>query len=250
MFSDYRFVVLPTLEEAGFSDSIGVCYGKGLSLRKDFTLSLARFISSYRYVELPAKVFYFGNVFRREPQTESYQVGCELLGYRGIDAEVEVIRRLYTFLKGCGLENLTVSVGHTLIVQKLLELYPNRKTLLMYLMQKNYRALKDHPQLLELLFTQGGEEVLHEFAQKHPQLEEPLNELLELSKKLPDVNITFDLSEIRPQDYYTGVVFEIFHPDVGQPLAGGGRYDNLYPSFGLEVCAVGGAVYINTLLEV
>ena len=56
----------------------------------------------------------------------------------------------------------------------------------------------------------------------------------------------YDLSEVRLQEYYTGIVFEVFHPEVGYPIAGGGRYDELF----LSSKAVGGAVYLDLLLEV
>ena len=34
------------------------------------------------------------------------------------------------------------------------------------------------------------------------------------------------------------------------PLAGGGRYDGLYKNLGRDICAFGGAFYLDLLLEV
>jgi histidyl-tRNA synthetase len=44
-------------------------------------------------------------------------------------------------------------------------------------------------------------------------------------------DITFDLSLVRGQGYYTGTVFEIVSKDFKGAIAGGGRYDNLIGKF-------------------
>jgi histidyl-tRNA synthetase len=44
-------------------------------------------------------------------------------------------------------------------------------------------------------------------------------------------DISFDLSLVRGQGYYTGTVFEIVSKDFKGAIAGGGRYDNLIGKF-------------------
>lgn len=44
----------------------------------------------------------------------------------------------------------------------------------------------------------------------------------------------FDLSLVRGQDYYTGIMFEAFAPDFPSSLAGGGRYDSIIGAFAGE----------------
>jgi ATP phosphoribosyltransferase regulatory subunit HisZ len=47
--------------------------------------------------------------------------------------------------------------------------------------------------------------------------------------------------------YYTGIVFEAFHPGVGFPIAAGGRYDLLLGAFGAARAATGFAINVPRL---
>ncbi|MEJ7621103.1 MAG: ATP phosphoribosyltransferase regulatory subunit [Aquificaceae bacterium] len=254
VFTEYRYIMLPSVEL--YSPKL---YGEGafvvgslqdgslLCLRKDWTVSLARFLSLQKDLELPLRVFYFGNTFSTNTEFESFQVGIELLGETSPKAEVEVIQKIADYLRACGLFELTVSVGHVGIAKGLLKRYGEiyKKPLL----EKNFSELSHIPELKDLLTTQGGPEVLQEFKRKYPEFSIECDELLEVYESLKGYKLLFDLSELRPQDYYTGLVFEFFHPSLGYPLAGGGRYDGLYKTLGKELCAVGGAVYLDRLLE-
>jgi ATP phosphoribosyltransferase regulatory subunit len=44
---------------------------------------------------------------------------------------------------------------------------------------------------------------------------------------------------VRGLDYYTGLVFRVFAPDLGFEVGGGGRYDTLLARFGRPLPAVG-----------
>ena len=51
--------------------------------------------------------------------------------------------------------------------------------------------------------------------------------------------LAVDLGEVRGLDYYTGLVFRVFAPDLGFEIGGGGRYDTLLARFGRPLPAVG-----------
>jgi ATP phosphoribosyltransferase regulatory subunit len=51
--------------------------------------------------------------------------------------------------------------------------------------------------------------------------------------------LAVDLGEVRGLDYYTGLVFRVFAPDLGFEVGGGGRYDTLLARFGRPLPAVG-----------
>jgi ATP phosphoribosyltransferase regulatory subunit len=53
---------------------------------------------------------------------------------------------------------------------------------------------------------------------------------------------TFDLGEVRGFGYYTGVCFAFLMRGIGEPLARGGRYDNLLAGFGCPEPATGFAI--------
>jgi len=52
-------------------------------------------------------------------------------------------------------------------------------------------------------------------------------------------HVAIDLAEVRGLDYYTGLVFRVFAPDLGFEVGAGGRYDALVARFGRPLPAVG-----------
>lgn len=62
--------------------------------------------------------------------------------------------------------------------------------------------------------------------------------------RLPDKN---ELLEV-DIDYYTGMVFECYVPQLGYPIGTGGRYDNLLEKYGKEIPAVGFALGLGRIL--
>ena len=60
--------------------------------------------------------------------------------------------------------------------------------------------------------------------------------------------LAVDCSLLRDIEYYTGFIFEAFVLEVGFPLVGGGRYDDLLPRFGFDVGAVGWSLAVELLL--
>src|ERR1700730_18853184 len=49
--------------------------------------------------------------------------------------------------------------------------------------------------------------------------------------------VSLDLGAIRDFDYYTGVIFEGYGPDLGRPVAQGGRYDGRLARFARAAAA-------------
>jgi ATP phosphoribosyltransferase involved in histidine biosynthesis len=249
-FEDYKFVQLPTLEvyspeSWGLSPFLIGTQTEGniLALRSDWTLSLMRFLNSLREVQLPLRVFYWGPVFSPK-EMERFQMGIELVGVPFPEGEYEVIKKLVEYLKAMGLDRLSVILGHTQIVKGLCkDEYAKER-----LRKKNFYGLKEEDPLYHLLRAYGGEEVLEEFSERFKEYSSQCEELKHLGGLLREagVRVLYDLSEVRLQEYYTGIIFEVFHPEVGYPIAGGGRYDELF----LSSKAVGGAVYLDLLLEV
>ena len=59
--------------------------------------------------------------------------------------------------------------------------------------------------------------------------------------------LIFDLGLVRGLGYYTGAIFEVYDPALGEPLGGGGRYDDLLARFGRPLPAVGFAIGVDAL---
>jgi len=89
---------------------------------------------------------------------------------------------------------------------------------------------------------------------KYRRTDDYLKALLEVRDVLVDYGVEnlvfFDFSLVRNIEYYTGIVFEASVPNLGLPLGGGGRYDNLIEKFGkLKIPATGFAVEIAKCLR-
>lgn len=59
--------------------------------------------------------------------------------------------------------------------------------------------------------------------------------------------VSFDLGVLSELDYYTGVIFKAYTFDVGEPIANGGRYDNLIGQFGKDKASIGFCITIDLL---
>ena len=80
----------------------------------------------------------------------------------------------------------------------------------------------------------GCEDGLDAFARTYDLLEEAgLGE-----------RILVDFSVMSSFDYYTGIVFEAYAPELGTPLGSGGRYDNMIAAYGESRPAAGFAFFL------
>ena len=60
--------------------------------------------------------------------------------------------------------------------------------------------------------------------------------------------IMIDFSVMSSFDYYTGVVFEAYAPQIGTPLGSGGRYDHMLAAYGQDRPAAGFAFYLEQVM--
>jgi ATP phosphoribosyltransferase regulatory subunit len=106
-----------------------------------------------------------------------------------------------------------------------------------------FPALRGGPEILQaaggLVRNKRSEIALHELSQ--------VRELL-ITHGLGEV-VNLDLGALRDFDYYTGVIFEGFGPELGRPVAQGGRYDRLLERFGRPAPATGFMVQLDLVSE-
>jgi ATP phosphoribosyltransferase regulatory subunit len=233
--------------------------GTVLALRGEFTTAISQLVrSSFADGPWPLRLRYSGNLWIRTRDAEigrarEYsQVGFELLGVSTAKADAEVVTLALEGLRAVGLENAAIELRHPGFVRSILEAAALEETqlegetleLVRHAIDRKdapgLRALLEPLDLTEttraavtaLIDLYGGPEVLVEarkFALNDAavtaldRLEEVVTEL-ELSG-LPADRFLFDLGLPRRYNYYTGVTFQAYTPDFGQPLVGGGRYD-------------------------
>ncbi len=229
--------------------------GEVVSLRVDFTAQVVKSVSFLRVWHFPLRIYYFGTLFSTSGNTyEKFQTGIELIGVGEVEGDAEVISAIYSYLRSLGLDDLTVSVGHVGIVKNILARVEDdkRTEFRRAFKEKNLTLLKDTLGggiISELPLFQGKEEILGVLDELGFRKEREELELLGRHLSEAGVSYIYDLSEVRDFPYYTGIVFEIFHPKVGSPVAGGGRYDSLSEVYGERFPSTGGTVYVDLLMS-
>ncbi|HEY8797105.1 MAG TPA: ATP phosphoribosyltransferase regulatory subunit, partial [Candidatus Dormibacteraeota bacterium] len=207
---------------------------------------------------------------RFQQRRETYQVGAELVGASGVVADAEVIALAARCLEATGLRRYQVDVGHSEFFHGIMEavklpaevkagvrsaLAARDFVALEELLSRTTLRSAEHELLLRFPALRGGAEILKAAGGlvRNRRSERALSELgrvLELlaAHGLGDV-VSLDLGAIRDFDYYTGIIFEGYGPDLGRPVAQGGRYDGLLARFGRPAPATGFVVQLDLVWE-
>jgi ATP phosphoribosyltransferase regulatory subunit len=207
-----------------------------------------------------ARLCYCGPVLHTRPSgphasREPLQFGAELYGHLGLEADLEVLTLALDAFKVAQVGSLSVDLADARIVRTLLQHsgLPAAQTAAVQqaLSVKDASAVKELTRglpaapakaLLDLLQLYGDAKVLTE-AQKIlpdlPGIALALNQLKWLASHLEDVEVSFDLADLRGYAYYSGVQYSIYAPGAIDALARGGRYDEVGAVFGRNRPAVG-----------
>lgn len=246
-----------------------------LALRPDFTMPIARIAATkFKNEDLPLRFSYIGNIYRYEEfrsgrQREISQAGVELMGIEGTTADAEVIAIAIETLKNLGLSDFQIDIGQVKFYKGLIEKYKlSRKqaqNLTKLIDKKNILALKSFlekeslPESSKSIFMKlpllyGDSNILKEarYIANNPQSKKAIENLWDVYEILKDYGlsqyITFDLGMVHSIHYYTGIIFRGMTSNIGYPICGGGRYDNLVSKFGYDIPATGFALNIKRLL--
>ena len=108
-------------------------------------------------------------------------------------------------------------------------------------------AAGDAELLVRVPQLRGGPDVLDTTAAPVAEAVRGLRDVLTLLEPAVAERVIFDLGLARGLGYYTGAVFDVYDPALGEPLGGGGRYDDLLGRFGRPLPAVGFAIGVDRL---
>jgi histidyl-tRNA synthetase len=236
--------------------------GREVALRPEFTASVARLVATtLRNEPRPFRLFSTGTIYRYdEPQRgryrEIWQTNYELMGSRRPEADAEILLLTNSLMQAAGLKRFVFKVGHIGVLRGILtqeKLVDNVQSTVMQLMDKKqyedaFRLVESSgvseacmPTLRKLVELKGSNvlDVLDRVADLVKDYEKSvgaarnLSEILDLVlKSRADVDLTVDAGFARGLDYYTGMILEVYVPDLDIALAGGGRYDRLIELFG------------------
>jgi ATP phosphoribosyltransferase regulatory subunit len=249
--------------------------GRTLGLRADTTPQVARIDAHLLNRQGVTRLCYCGPVLHTRPAglhatREPLQLGVEIFGHAGLEAELEVLELVVDGLASSGVGNLTLDLGDARVVRAALAGLALDATALTELVAaltaKDGSAVREltrgcaaepREALLTLLDLYGGDEVLIQARQRLPgraSIAQALDDLAWLAghvrQACPGVRIGFDLSDMSGYAYYSGVRFAAYGAGSPNPLARGGRYDEVGAVFGRNRPAVGGSLDLKGLSDV
>lgn len=246
--------------------------GRQLGIRADITPQVARIdahlLSANNGIN---RLCYAGSVLHARPDgflntREPLQVGAELYGYADVAADIELIDLM---LKSMGIGDVgevLLSLGHIGVFRALAEaagLAQEQAAQLLALMQdKDAAAVNAQVKawrldgmwvkafsLLPALYGSRG--ILAEARAKLPDLTEvgkALDELQAVCDAFPQQAVHIDLSELRVDNYHTGLLYAAYGKDCHEAVARGGRYDGLGAYFGRARPATGFSFDLRTFI--
>ena len=228
-----------------------------VALRPEFTASIARLVTTALKNEpKPLRLFSVGSVYRYdEPQRgryrEFWQSNFELMGAGKPEADAEVVLLTNSLMGAVGLQGYAFKIGNIGIIRgilsqdgvdektqnavlqrmdkkefdKALELVESEKcrTMLEGLIEIKGKDWQDTLQQIQS-YVAGYE--------KAKAAAENLAEVVKLITEGANLTITVEPAFARGLEYYTGMIFEVYIPQLEIALGGGGRYDRLIEAFG------------------
>ena len=252
-----------------FLDSMS---GRMLGVHSDITPQIAR-IDSKRPITQNGNRYCYVNAILQTKADDFYasrspiQAGAELYGNKTIEADIEIIELMVASLSLLGIKNLTLSFGNTAIFNTLCQsagLDINDKELLMDIFRRKSipdltdlfasKKINHSEKFHSLISLDGDEKVLDKAVtlfSNFPEIISAIKDLKKLHKFFKDnnINLMFDLGEVKAYEYHNGLVFAIYHSSFSKALAQGGRYNSLSEAFGSQRDATGFSFDLKFLIQ-
>ncbi|MBI4989757.1 MAG: ATP phosphoribosyltransferase regulatory subunit [Rhodocyclales bacterium] len=244
--------------------------GRTMGIRADITPQVARIDAHLLNRKGVTRLCYCGSVLHTLPSgltatREPLQIGAELYGHAGIEADVEVIRLLGGALEIVGVKASRLDLGHVGVFRAL----SARGALETELEQELFAVLqaKDMPDLRELVKDiaepvrsallalpecYGGLEALERALKLLPgdaEIAQAVSDLKKLADELADLPVSFDLADLRGYHYHSGVAFAAYCAGHPGAIALGGRYDKVGKAFGRGRPATGFSMDLRELSQ-
>ena len=279
---DFYDVYTPLLREEDARSIYRLIDREGdlLMLRSDVTLFLAKQMGLIlRPEDLPTRVFYADTILRHQDpedisKNEFFQIGAELIGKRGMEADAEVILLLLEVLDGIGAPGYFVHLGcrglfdATFGGKRALS-DTGRRAARRGVRLRNWAALREALEesgrstaeaeaLIALYSFIGTPDELDALLQRLSGIlteeeTEAVSETRRLYELIAELDaaerVRLDFSEIGNQPYHTGVAFQVYMDGVDSAVAAGGRYDGLLSVFGLDAPSVGFSVMLRKIQD-
>ncbi len=233
--------------------------GRTMGVRADMTTQVARIDAHLLNRDSVTRLCYVGSVLHTRPSglhatREPLQIGAEIYGHAGLEADIEIQKLVLTSLELAGITQVRLDLCHVNVLRALLK---NDESAIQY--ESELFALletKDIPGLASIsagfsavtrnallaLPTLYGDVSVIDRARailpKLPDISQALDELNSLAILFGN-NISIDLADLHGYQYHSGVMFAAYIPGLPNAVARGGRYDFVGEAFGRARPATG-----------
>jgi ATP phosphoribosyltransferase regulatory subunit len=249
--------------------------GRTMGLRADITPQVARIDAHLLDRRGVVRLCYAANVLHARPAgpastREPLQVGAELYGHAGPEADLEVVELLLQSLRSAGVPRVRIDLGHVGIVRTLLarlpgldgeEVFPLLQSKDSPGLAQRLASVPDSPASRALRALPGlfGDvaEVLGRARAVLPDLPAIADALAQLERLAGaqqlrggeglEVEIALDLADARGYRYHNGVIFAAYVEGLPNAVGRGGRYDDVGAAFGRARPATGFSLELREL---
>ncbi|MFM8676206.1 MAG: ATP phosphoribosyltransferase regulatory subunit [Burkholderiaceae bacterium] len=254
--------------------------GRLLGLRADITPQAARLDAHQIQNKGVTRLCYAGSVLHAQPagllsSREPVQMGCELFGHDGLEADLEVQELALASLDAAGIQKVRLDLSHRGIFLALRDrdsaLAACENEVLAALQSKDRVGLaqwvkglsSESAKALTALIdcygpASGADNVIDAARRSLPKLA-PITEALDRLQSVansamftehPQCVLTVDFADLRGYRYHNGVMFSIYCEGLPNAVVRGGRYDGAGKVFGRARAATGFSLELRELLEI
>lgn len=250
--------------------------GKQLGVRADMTSQAVRIDAHSLVTEAVQRLCYAGPVVFANPQIAMtsrvpFKAGAEIFGAGSIDADAEVVGLMLEIMARANIAEPVLLLGHMGIYRGLVDamlaagvLQPDAERELFNCVQRKSQsdiaALLTPSPLTEMMValpTLMGDVSVLEAAKAQLRAApesvlsaiDQLHQLVTLVAQHNQSTLRVDVAELSGYGYHNGPVYAVYHPQHGQALAQGGRYDGVGEVFGRRRPATGFDVDLKALIS-
>lgn len=236
--------------------------GRTLGLRADMTTQVARIDAHLLNRASVTRLCYAGSVLHTRPSglhatREPLQIGAEIYGHAGLEADAEIQELAIASLALTGLSDVRMDLCHVGVLRDILandgKIRCDETELRRLLRTKDVSGLRTLTRaydvttrcaLLALPDLYGDTHVLTRARAVLPPLPgilRALDDLDSLSGLAAGMgaNVTIDLADLGGYQYESGAMFALYVPGLPNAVARGGRYDHVGEAFGRARPATG-----------
>ena len=234
--------------------------GRSMGLRADMTIQVARIDAHLLNRASVTRLSYAGSVLHTRPSglhatREPFQIGAEIYGHAGLEADAEIQTLALESLRLAGLTAVRIDLCHAGIVRCILR--HDEKTrgleseIVALLRAKDLPSLQQftlqfsaetRAALLALPTLYGDISLLEHARRVLPQRKEittALDDLASLAHQAGTYGVAIDLADLSGYQYESGATFSLYVTGLPNAVARGGRYDHVGEAFGRARPATG-----------